>query len=126
MVIFLPLHGGYDLQQPEGQHYSIIDHNSIRAITNYQNPQYAIITTYRAVVSQTDSQPCISASGMDICHTQKRICACPRRYPFGTKFLIDGIIWECQDRLAPKYDNRIDLLSYRRIKKRMPYVIISP
>lgn len=69
-----------------------------------------IVTAYNSVVSQTDNSPCISASGLDICKTEKLICACPREYPFGTRFLIDGQIYFCEDRLHEKYDDRIDLL----------------
>lgn len=69
-----------------------------------------LVTSYNAVADQTDDSPCISASGLNICETDKLICACPRKYPFGTKFLIEGQIYFCEDRLHRKYDDRIDLL----------------
>jgi len=46
---------------------------------------------------------CISASQKNICWTEKNICACPSRYDFGTKFLINGEEWTCVDRMAPSY-----------------------
>lgn len=70
----------------------------------------ATLTAYNPTYQQCDSTPCISASGMNICETKKKICACPREYPFGTKIEINGEIWECQDRLSLKYNHRIDLL----------------
>jgi len=74
--------------------------------------EYKIITAYNPVKSQTDHTPCISASGLNVCKMEKLVCACSREYEFGTKFLINGQVWECYDRLARKYDNRIDLLMY--------------
>ena len=68
------------------------------------------ITAYNTLSYQTDNEPCISASGMNICETEGLICACPREFEFGTNFLIDGKVYNCQDRLHSKYDNRIDLL----------------
>ena len=70
------------------------------------------ITAYNAVAYQTDSTPCISASGMNICETEDLICACPREFEFGTEFFINGRWWNCQDRLHSKYDDRIDLLMH--------------
>ncbi len=35
--------------------------------------------------------------------------ACSRKYPLGTMMRIDGKIYECQDRLARRYDNRVDI-----------------
>lgn len=69
-----------------------------------------IVTAYYPAPSETDSDPCIAASGLNICSTSENICACPRKYPFGTKFLIGNKIYSCQDRLSKKYDDRIDLL----------------
>ena len=68
------------------------------------------ITAYNAIEYQTDTTPCISASGMNVCETDKLICACPREFEFGTEFKINGKVWNCQDRLHSKYDDRIDLL----------------
>jgi 3D (Asp-Asp-Asp) domain-containing protein len=67
-----------------------------------------IVTAYWPHPSETDETPCISASGMDICQIKKRICA-SNEFPFGTKLLIDGKVWEVQDRMNPKFSDRIDL-----------------
>lgn len=68
------------------------------------------ITAYTLTIEQTDDTPCISASGLDVCKTDKLICACPREYEFRTKFLIDGQVYHCEDRLSEKYDYRFDIL----------------
>ena len=67
------------------------------------------ITAYNAVPEQTDQDYCISASGLNVCETEKRICA-TNEFPIGTQIMIDGIVWEVQDRTNARYGYRIDLL----------------
>lgn len=80
---------------------------------------HRIITAYNPTEAQTDSSPCISASGLNVCEADKLICACPREFPFGTKFLIDDKVYHCEDRLSEKYDHRIDILmiDYKEAKE---------
>ena len=66
------------------------------------------VTAYNPVPWETDDTPCISASGMNICQTSKKVCA-SNEFPFGTLLLIDGEIWEVQDRMSRKYNDRVDL-----------------
>ena len=44
--------------------------------------------------------------------------AASRRYPFGTKVVIDGHTYTVQDRLAKRYDDRIDIFmsSHKKAK----------
>ena len=71
---------------------------------------YRTITAYNSVEDQTDDTPCISASGLNVCETEKEICA-TNEFPFGTRLLIDDkIICEVQDRTNSRYSHRIDLL----------------
>lgn len=71
---------------------------------------YRIITAYNAVESQTDSEPCIAASGKYVCGTDKTICA-SNEIPMGTKIKIgDDIICEIQDRTNSRYFFRLDIL----------------
>ena len=76
-----------------------------------------VITAYNAVEEQTDDTPCISASGLDICNTWKKVAA-SNEFSFGTKLLIDGDIYYVEDRTHPRYQYRIDLLmpSYEEAK----------
>ncbi|MBI3896272.1 MAG: 3D domain-containing protein [Acidobacteria bacterium] len=66
----------------------------------------AIVTAYSSSPDETEGDPLITASGATV---RKGIVACSRDYPFGTRFLIDGEVYECLDRLAPHYDDRIDI-----------------
>lgn len=72
------------------------------AVKNYH------VTGYNTVPEQTDSTPCIAASGADICG-RTDVVACPRAMAFGTELEIDGKRYVCEDRLAVKYDHRIDI-----------------
>lgn len=68
------------------------------------------VTGYNLVEGQTDATPCIGASGKDLCGKDGHFTvACPRKYPLGTVFEIDGFFYTCEDRLAKKYDDRIDI-----------------
>jgi len=69
---------------------------------------YAYVTGYNTVPEQTDGDPCIAASGDNICG-RKDVVACPRVVPLGTIIEIDGKDYTCLDRLAKKYDNRYDI-----------------
>jgi 3D (Asp-Asp-Asp) domain-containing protein len=60
----------------------------------------AIVTAY------TSSRSGLTASGT---LAFDGAVACPRKYPFGTRFKIQGRIYNCQDRLNSKYENRFDI-----------------
>jgi len=88
------------------------------------------ITAFNTVPEQTDNSPCISASGDNICG-RTDVVACPRKYPLGTIFQIDGKDYICLDRLADKYNNRIDIsfdkdiVGARQFGKQTKQVIIK-
>lgn len=58
---------------------------------------------------------CLTASGTIA--TAGTTAACPRKYKFGTKIKVDGKIYECQDRLAKKYDSRFDIFTNESLKE---------
>ena len=68
----------------------------------------AYVTGYNTVPGQTDSTPCIAASGADICGRHDAV-ACPRRISLGTTVEIGGTTYVCEDRLAKKFDDRFDI-----------------
>lgn len=81
-------------------------------ITIQQYDQEATFTAYNAVPEQTDSTPCITASGHNICDEDviHRIAA-SNKYPFGTILDIEGYgRYEVQDRTNKRFSGRIDLL----------------
>jgi len=68
----------------------------------------AYVTGYNTVPAQTDSTPCIAASGADICGRRDAV-ACPTRIGLGTVVEIRGTTYVCEDRLARKYNTRFDI-----------------
>lgn len=68
----------------------------------------AYVTGYNTVPGQTDDTPCIAASGANICGRTDAV-ACPRHISLGTRLVIRGISYVCEDRLAKKYDSRFDI-----------------
>jgi len=67
---------------------------------------WRIVTGYASEVAQTDNTPYITASQTSV---HKGILACPRYYPFGTKFLINDQIYVCEDRCNIRYRHRFDI-----------------
>ena len=63
----------------------------------------AVITAYTSLPELTDSTPFITASGAT---TRDGIIACPRKYPFGTLFVVEGKLYDCQDRMNIRYEGR--------------------
>ena len=69
---------------------------------------HAYVTGYNTVPAQTDSTPCIAASGANICGRHDAV-ACPSRISLGTVVEIRGTTYVCEDRLARKFDSRFDI-----------------
>lgn len=68
----------------------------------------AYVTGYNTVAGQTDSTPCLAASGANICGRRDAV-ACPRGISLGTIVEIRGTTYVCEDRLAKKFDTRFDI-----------------
>ena len=62
----------------------------------------AEVSAYTSSPDETDGTPFITASGTS---TRPGILACSRKYLFGTHWLINGRIFECQDRLNKRYED---------------------
>ena len=75
----------------------------------YQIP----VTAYSSTIDQTDSTPCITANGFDLCaHNQEDVIAA-NFLPFGTKVRIPELfgdqIFTVQDRMNARYYYRADV-----------------
>jgi len=92
-----------------------------------RDPQYTYhvwVTTYNSLSAQTDSTPCITASGFDLCeHNQENIIATNfLNLPFGTKVrfpeLYGDKIFTVEDRMNKRYYGTADiwLRDYARAK----------
>jgi 3D (Asp-Asp-Asp) domain-containing protein len=81
------------------------------------------------VTAYTSSPKAVTASGAP---AFDGVVACPRKYPFGSRFEIEGRIYECRDRLSPKYGDRFDIWkpTHRAArlfgKRTLPVVVVMP
>lgn len=66
------------------------------------------VTAYNTIQSQTDGDECISASSINICG-KTNISACPRDLPLFTTISIDGVTYQCLDRLHYRKINQFDI-----------------
>lgn len=73
------------------------------------------VTAYNPVPEQTDSTPCITASGKNVCDQKMNVIAA-NWLPFGTKVQIPDYfgerVFEVQDRMNARYSDRVDVLMY--------------
>ena len=72
----------------------------------YRNVSVTPRSFLATVTAYTSSPRAVTASGS---HGFDGAVACPRKYPFGARFMIEGKIYECRDRLNHKYDSRFDI-----------------
>jgi len=63
----------------------------------------SVVSAYNSVPEQTDDSPCIGAGGY-ICERDD-VVACPRSIPLYTKVEIDGVVYECFDRMNIRYES---------------------
>lgn len=75
--------------------------------------KYTTITAYNSLPGQTDSTPCITANGFNVCsHGIEDTVAANFLY-FGTKIKIPDIfgdrIFTVRDRMNERYTNRVDI-----------------
>jgi 3D (Asp-Asp-Asp) domain-containing protein len=90
----------------------------------YQADSRPFVATVTAYSSPSKA---VTASGTAV---SDGVLACPRKYPLGSKFTIEGKIYECRDRLSRKYDNRFDIWKPTRIaallfgKRKLPVVAV--
>jgi len=68
----------------------------------------AYVTGYNTVPAQTDRDPCVAASGVNICGRRDTI-ACPPLLPFGTLVEVRGKTFVCEDRMARRFRGRFDI-----------------
>ncbi|MBM3776813.1 MAG: hypothetical protein FJW23_01065 [Acidimicrobiia bacterium] len=66
----------------------------------------AVVTAYSSSPDETWGDPLVTASGRKVFDG---LVACPRRFPFGTKFRIGDRVYTCWDRLHHRYDHRFDI-----------------
>jgi len=80
----------------------------------YKKIIYVTVTAYSSTEDQTDSSPCITANGYDVCSKNNEDVVAANFLPFGAKvrfpykFDKDRYFY-VQDRMNERYPNRIDI-----------------
>lgn len=71
------------------------------------------MTAYNSVVEQTDSTPCIAASGFDLCEANEENVVAANFLPLGTQIRIPkkfgNRVFTVQDRMHPRFGDRVDI-----------------
>ena len=74
---------------------------------------YTTVTAYSSTVDQTDSTPCITANGYNLCKNNKENVAAANFLPFGAEIRIPEYFGErvftVQDRMHARFPNRVDV-----------------
>jgi 3D (Asp-Asp-Asp) domain-containing protein len=88
----------------------------------------ATVTAYTSSVDETDSTPFENAAGT---RPGPGSVACPMRYAFGTRVLIAGQEYTCDDRMHSRFGERFDIWMHSKAqafefgKKRVEVAIIN-
>ena len=92
-------------------------------------------TAYTSAVAQTDSTPCITADGYNVCAANEENVIAANFLPFGTKVMIPDMfgdrVFTVHDRMNKRYYYRVDvwMKSYNKAiqyGKRNVRIIILP
>lgn len=71
------------------------------------------LTAYNSLPSQTDSDPCTTANGFNLCNNKTGDTIAANFLPFGSKVMIPDLFGEkvfvVRDRMSPRFSNRVDV-----------------
>lgn len=74
---------------------------------------HTIVTAYNSLPEQTDSTPCITADGFNVCSHNTEDVIAANFLPFGTRVRIPDYfgtrVFTVHDRMNERYNNRIDV-----------------
>lgn len=79
-----------------------------------------IVTAYSSTADQTDSSPCITANGFNVCEHNRENVIAANFLPFGTRVRLPDIygekVFTVQDRMNPRHYSRVDIWMKTRNK----------
>lgn len=103
------------------KYYEKVNENYLTRIHNFvqKRPKYnteklqLYVTAYTSSAAETDSSPCIAASGFNLCeNNQENVVAC-NFLPIGTKLKIPEYdpetVFTVVDRMNERYNSRLDI-----------------
>lgn len=96
----------------KGQQRGYLPENPDREL-KIKYTKYTTITAYNSIPAQTDSTPCITANGFNLCTHNKEDSVAANFLRFGTKIRIPEIfgdrVFVVRDRMNARYSNRVDV-----------------
>ncbi|MFA6537584.1 MAG: hypothetical protein WCT18_04295 [Patescibacteria group bacterium] len=97
-----------ELTQPE-----FVKFENKKDIAKVKRTYKVTATAYSSTPDQTDSTPCITANGLDVCKHNREDVIAANFLKFGTRVRIPDLygdtVFTVADRMNPRYDSRIDL-----------------
>lgn len=91
----------------------IINHLPENSVWETKKTTFHTITAYNSEVGQTDSTPCITANGFDLCEHGLEDTIAANFLRFGTKVRIPDLfgdrVFIVRDRMNRRYSNRVDI-----------------
>lgn len=88
----------------------------VEAKTHAVNVRYTrrvVVTAYNSLPEQTDSTPCLTANGYDLCGNDREDVVAANFLRFGTKIRIPdrfgSRVFTVQDRMHPRFSQRVDI-----------------
>lgn len=86
---------------------------SAEKIYNVKNTYKVSMTAYSSTVDQTDSSPCITADGFNVCENNEENVVAANFLPFGTKIMIPELfgdrVFTVHDRMNARYHYKVDV-----------------
>jgi len=90
-----------------------VEHTQTQPQIKISRSFYTTVTAYSSTVEQTDSTPCITANGFNLCEHDRENVVAANSLPFGAKIRIPEYfgkrIFTVQDRMHHRFSNRIDV-----------------
>ncbi|MBI4272761.1 3D domain-containing protein [Candidatus Uhrbacteria bacterium] len=90
------------------------------AASSASKERVVIVTAYSSTADQTDSSPCITANGFNVCEHNRENIIAANFLPFGTRVRLPTIygekVFTVQDRMHPRHASRVDIWMKTRTK----------
>lgn len=82
-------------------------------VSSSKGERFIVVTAYSSTNDQTDSSPCTTANGFDVCENAIENVVAANFLPFGTHVQFPDYFGDrefvVQDRMHPRFSNRIDI-----------------
>ncbi|MBU2415876.1 3D domain-containing protein, partial [Patescibacteria group bacterium] len=90
-----------------------VTHKPTNDLLKTQSADKRVITAYNSEKAQTDSSPCITANGFNVCKHGKEDTVATNFLKFGTKIRIPNLfgdkIFIVRDRMHKRHSNKVDV-----------------